>query len=144
MVLALPGESISDTSFDSLHRTTQGYGDKVVPGEGARQLARRPWQGYTVKALSIAFEYRFDILRLDEIYSQTMEANAAMSEIMERKFATSPIAADSPETGRDCDSVGAAPLGMMERYWKLMSDRLEERVQEAAVCYCIERAKWRS
>ena len=52
------------------------------------------------------------------------------------------IAADSPGTGRDRESVGAAPLGKMERYWKLMSDQLEERVREAAVCYCIERAKW--
>lgn len=82
----------------------------------------------------MVFEYGFDILGLDEIYSRTMEANAAMPGIMERKFAASPIAADSPETGRDCDSVGAAPPGMTERYWKLISDRLEERVREAAVC----------
>jgi hypothetical protein len=38
MVLASPGESISDTGFDSLHRTTQGYGNKVVPGEGELQI----------------------------------------------------------------------------------------------------------
>jgi len=70
---------------------------------------------------------------------------------MERKFGfdkitnlvKSDIAPDSPEAGGDYESVGDAPLGRMERYWKLMSDQVEEGVREVAVCYCIHRQKWR-
>ena len=71
---------------------------------------------------------------------------------MERKFGfdkitnlvKSDIAPDSPEAGGDYESVGDAPLGRMEQYWKLMSDRIEEGVREVAVCCCIRRQKWRS
>ena len=91
-------------------------------------------KGYAVEALNMVFEYGLDMLGLDEIRVQTMEANAAMRGIMERKFGfdkimnliKSDIAPDSPGAGGDYENVGDAPLGRMERYWKLMSDRVEE------------------
>lgn len=109
-------------------------------------------KGYAVESLNMVFEYGFSVLGLDEIRVRIMEANSAMRGIMERKFgfdqitnlAKSDIAADSPGTGGDYESMGWAPLGRMERYWKLMSDRVEDGSREAVVCYCIEREKWKS
>jgi RimJ/RimL family protein N-acetyltransferase len=162
IVLISTGESIGDTGFESLHRTIHGYGDKVASGEGEVQIGEAGimlddspavrGKGYAVEALNMVFEYGFDLLGLDEIRVRTMEANAAMRGIMEQKFGfnqitnlvKSEIAADSPGTGGDFESVGEAPLGKMERYWKLMSDRVGEGVREVAVCYCIERVQWRS
>lgn len=66
---------------------------------------------------------------------------------MKRKFefdkitnlVKSDIGLGSLGTGGDYESVGDAPLGQMERYWKLMSDRVEEGVREVEVRYCIYR-----
>ena len=59
------------------------------------------------------------------------------------KLVNSEIAADSPGMGGDYESVGETPLGRVERYWKLMSDRVHEGEREVALCYCIEKEKWR-
>jgi Acetyltransferase (GNAT) domain len=91
-------------------------------------------KGYAIEALNMVFEYCFDMLGLDEICVRTMEANAVMRGIIERKLGfekitnlvKSDIAPGSPGAGGDYKSVGDVPLGRMERYWKLMSDRVEE------------------
>lgn len=160
--LASTGESIGDTGFESLHRTVQGCGDKFEKveaklqiGEAGIMLDDSPvvrGKGYAVEALHMLFDYAFSVLCLDEIRVRTMEANSAMRGIMERKFefdhitnlVKSDIAADSPGTGGDHESVGSAQLGRVERYWKLMSDRVEEGSREVAICYCIERERWKS
>ena len=95
------------------------------------------------------FKYSFGVLGLDKIRVRTMEANTAMRRTMERKFEfdnitnliKSDIGSDSPGTGEDYESVGDA---RMERYWKLMSDWVEEGVWAVVVCYRIYRQKWRS
>ena len=164
IVLAATGEAIGDTGFESLHRATQGHGDKVSSngeenrleiGEAGIMLddsSAVRGKGYAVEALNMVLHYGFNVLGLDEIRVRTMEANLPMRGIMERKFGfdkitnlvKSDIAANSPGTGGDYESVGEAPLGRTERYWKLMSDRVEDGMREVAVCYCIESAKWKS
>ena len=42
-------------------------------------------KGYAVEALYMVFEYGFEILGLDEIRVRTLEENAAMRGVMERK-----------------------------------------------------------
>jgi hypothetical protein len=87
-----------------------------------------------VSPMASPVEYGFDMLGLDEIRVRTMETNAATRGIMERKFGfdkimnliKSDIAPDSPGAGGEYENVGDAPLGRMERYWKLMSDWVEE------------------
>ena len=162
IVLAATGEAIGDTGFESL-RGIQGYGDKVSSngeesglqiGEAGIMLDDSPavrGKGCAVEALNMVLQYGFDVLGLDEIRVRTMEANLAMRGIMERKFAfdritnlvKSDILVESPGTGGDYESVCEAPLGRTERYWKLMSDRVEDGIREVALCYCIESAKWR-
>jgi len=91
-------------------------------------------KGYAIEALNMVFEYCFDMLGLDEIRVRTMEASAVVRGIIERKLGfekitnlvKSDIAPGSPGARGDYKSVGDAPLGWMERYWKLTSDRVEE------------------
>jgi RimJ/RimL family protein N-acetyltransferase len=148
--LASTGESIGDAGFESLRRAIHGYGDKVSNGETMLQIGEAGimlddssairGKGYAVEALNIVFEYGFCVVGLDGIRVRTMEQKFGFDHIT--NLVTSETAVDNPGTGSDYESMGDAPLGRTERYWKLMSDRVEEGIREVAVCYCIEREKW--
>jgi RimJ/RimL family protein N-acetyltransferase len=129
IVLDSTDEAIGDTGLESLQRAIQGYGDKVAKGESQLEVGEAGimlddspalrGKGYAVEALNMVFEYGFDVLGLDEIRIRTLEANAAMRGIMERKFGfdkitnlvKSDITQDSPGIGGDYESMGNAPLG---------------------------------
>ena len=162
IVLASTGDSIGDTGFESLHRLVQGK-EKISVTEGGKVMeigeagimlddsTEIRGKGYAVETLSMIFDYGFEVLGLDEVMVRTMEVNGAMRGVMERKFAfgdagewkTWDIADDREGRGGDWEGVRDAPLGRVERYWKVMSDRVAEGERECAMCYSIEREKWR-